>query len=204
MTSDSEPALACDKRSSIPPVQPGTTDSNVCVCGQQSKIDNLIEQNEMLTTQSKKLKSKLEESNMRCLRLTDSLNLKLMLKPQEVVFTETEGFPDKEKLKKISEAASSDYVFVKLLMHNLWPDGFRRRTVTGRSSNNPHGRVGGQTDQANEPSAKIPLEPEKVSYVEDRLEEHRLYQGDTPAVARVKAKECGRYMARLFSYYGKK
>lgn len=181
----------------------------VCVCGQQEKVAALLKQNKEQASQMEKIRTKYEECRKRCLKLTDSLNSKFLGKPHEDVFTAIEGSTSKEKLKKISEAAqNSDYVFVKLLMHDVWPMGLKDRSVTGRASNNPQGRsktedIGGLTD-GNAATPKTPLEPEKVSYIEDRLFEHRTYQGDSGAEARVKAKECGREMARVIAYYGKK
>ncbi|XP_065073366.1 uncharacterized protein LOC135697535 [Ochlerotatus camptorhynchus] len=191
------------------PQQIDLVNSNLCVCGHQEKIDELTKRNEEQAAQIEKWKLKSEETSRRCLRLTDALNAKILGNPHEDVFTVIEGFVTKDKLKKFSEVGqNSDYIFVKLLMHDLWPSGFGSRSVTGRSSNNPRGRNGtegtGSTDQSVAATPKIPLEPNKVSYIEDRLEEHRLYQGDSAAVARMKAKECGRLMTRVIAYYGKK
>lgn len=142
---------------------------SVCVCGQQATIDKLVQENQTLTSLCKKLKLMLKQSDMRCNRLTDSLNIKLLGNPHEDKFTEVEGFPDKAKLRRFSDAATSDFIFVRMLMQDLWPEGFILRTVTGRSTNNPRGRKGGKNDEAVEPSNKTSLEPEKLSYIEGKM-----------------------------------
>lgn len=157
------------------------------MCGQQQNIDDLVKLNEELDAQIKdlkleneekaaiieKLKLKNEENSERCLRLTDALNAKILKNPHDDVFTEIEGFPSKEKLKKFSEAGqNSDYIFVKLLMHELWPSGLHNRSVTGRASNNPRGRNrtdgAGSWDRIVAGLPKTPLEPNKVTYVEGK------------------------------------
>ncbi|EAT44229.1 AAEL004395-PA [Aedes aegypti] len=59
-------------------------------------------------------------------------------------FENVEGFPDcpsADKIAKMSVVAKdSDYVFIKLLMYAIWPDGFMGKSVTARTSNNPKGR----------------------------------------------------------------
>ncbi|XP_021695302.1 uncharacterized protein LOC110675197 [Aedes aegypti] len=175
-----------------------------CVCGQQAKIDQLIHLNNALIAQNKKLKLANEKSSLRCLTLTDALNAKVLRKTHDEKFTELPGFPDKNKLKKFSETAGSrDYIFVKLLLMEIFTDGLKNMTLTGRVTNNPNGRKGGERIQ-NEMPEKVRLDPEKVKYIEERFVEHRVYQGETPAVAGVKVKQCRELIARVLIYYGKK
>lgn len=127
-----------------------------------------MKKNNDQTSQIDKLKLKYEECRRRCLKLTDSLNSKILGNPHEDVFTAVEGYTSKEKLKNFSEAAqNSDFIFVKLLMREVWPMGLKNRSVTGRASNNPRGRSQ-REDGARDATPKTPLEPEKVSYIEGK------------------------------------
>ncbi|KXJ76075.1 hypothetical protein RP20_CCG010356 [Aedes albopictus] len=111
----------------------------------------------------------------RCLTLTDALNA---------------------KLKKFSEVAGSrDYIFVKLLLLDIFTDGLKNKTLTGRVTNNPNGRKGGERVHVDESTEKDRLEPAKVKYIEERFVEHRCYQGDTAAVAGVKIRQCRELIA---------
>lgn len=181
----------------------------------------------MLSAQNKKLKRLNDESNARCLTLTDALNAKVLGPTHDEIFTEVEGFPDREKLKNFSEAAGSrDYIFVKLILQEICTEGLKNITITGRASNNPNGRKGGERPQQPENApTKIQLDPEKKAYIEskffkllpknsnhniclsiflERFVEHRRYQGDSISVAALKCKECCGLMTRDISYYGNK
>nr|XP_019544243.2 uncharacterized protein LOC109414853 isoform X2 [Aedes albopictus] len=200
---ESEVAHVADQRSSLPAA---TSEAAVCVCGQQPKIDELLQQNAMLSAQNKKLKHLNDESNARCLTLTDALNAKVLGPTHDEIFTEVEGFPDREKLKNFSEAAGSrDYIFVKLILQEICTEGLKNITITGRATNNPNGRKGGERPQQPENApTKIQLDPEKKAYIEKRFVEHRRYQGDSISVAALKCKECCGLMTRDISYYGNK
>lgn len=196
------------------------------MCGQQPLIEKLKKQNE----QQAALIRKCEDSENRSNRLTDALSAKVLGEPHDDVFTVVQGFPDKAKLKQLSQGGQkSDYLFVRLLMKELWPTGVVNRSVTGRSSNNPLGRGRSVLNDANGPSktkgnTPLALEQEKVQYCHgsfylsslvyykkiftqpaftDRLEEHRRYLGDPEIVARTHADECGRLTARVIAYYSK-
>ncbi|XP_062557631.1 uncharacterized protein LOC134222499 [Armigeres subalbatus] len=181
-----------------------------CSCGQQPAITKLLKDNATMKAQNEKLKKALRESNKRCLKLTDFLNSKIIGEPQGEIFTEIEGFPSTDQLKNFSnQAIKSDYTFVRLLMEELWPDGFLNRSVSGRSSNNPHGRPKAgvnksQIQVSTQTVKRIPLEPDKVKYLRDRLLEHRIFRGDSPAVAKSMADEAPRLMKRVLAYYGKR
>lgn len=184
--------------------------------------------------QIKRLKKAYREATNRCLKLTDTLSSKVFADSHEDIFTEVEGCPNIEQLKAFSnQAIKSDYTFVRLMMEELWPNGFVNRSVTGRSSNNPLGRpraagnnFSTQTQLPTHTVKRVPLEPEKVKYVQgnslvlfinlfiicntktflrlDRLLEHRIYRGDSPAVAKALADEAPSLMRRILAYYGKK
>ncbi|XP_055611868.1 uncharacterized protein LOC129758390 [Uranotaenia lowii] len=179
-----------------------------CVCGQQLAIDELLAKNQRMIEQISKLKAENKLSLQRCLTLTDSLNSKILGQATEV-FTEIEGFETIDSLKKISQAAmtaKSDFIFVKLLMFRLWPDGLKNYSKSGRSSNNPHGRPrkDGKARQARSSrEERRILDPEKITYLEERFYEHRLFQGDSPAVARSGTSECGALINRVLAYYAR-
>ncbi|XP_055528713.1 uncharacterized protein LOC129720868 [Wyeomyia smithii] len=141
------------------------------------------------------------------MKLSDALSSKLLNPTNKSVFTEVPGFVGSDQLEKFSTAGyKSDYVFIKLLMLEVWPDGLSGRSVTGRMSNNPLGRglhTSLASSQQDRFSIKTALEPEKVEYIAGRLYEHRLNMGDSPAVARINAEECNRLMSRVISYHGK-
>lgn len=142
----------------------------ICVCGQQPKIDKLIQQNNLLVSQNKKLNKQNQQNTARCLTLTDALNAKILGKPHDETFTEVEEFPGKEKLKKFSETAGTrDYIFVKLLMLELFPEGLKNVSLTGRTSNNPNGRKGGERSHKEESVEKVRLDPDKVKYIEGKI-----------------------------------
>ncbi|XP_058450195.1 uncharacterized protein LOC131429822 [Malaya genurostris] len=182
--------------------------SIVCKCGHQAAIELLIKKYTKLVEQNKKLKTKYDDTSTRCMSLTDALSSKLIGQPRTTIFTEVAGYPDQNKLRMFSDAANkSDYIFVKLLMLHLWPDGLQNRTVTGRASNNPLGRSRQEKSTSFCPESsykRIALESEKVEYISNRLLEHRLFLGDAPSIAKRNADECCQLMARVISYYGKK
>lgn len=96
--------------------------------------------------------------------------------PQRLVdmplgFTECPGYIPAFRLKMFSDMANSDYLFVKSIMEDLWPDGFAGRSVTGRASNNASGRSGKATLPTAPPeqSPKVPLEAHKVEYIRGEM-----------------------------------
>ncbi|XP_055544675.1 uncharacterized protein LOC129729852 isoform X2 [Wyeomyia smithii] len=167
-------------------------------------IENMTKKIKDLKEKNIKLKKAYDKALERIFRLTDILNSKVCGEPTENVFTEVPGFPDRTTLKRFSEAATSDFVFVKLMMKGLWPNGLKNKSVIGRASNNPYGR----------PSRKRPLNPlvqiepreqlspEKVKYIGDRFIEHRIFQSDPPVIAKQRSDECNGLMTRMVSYYG--
>ncbi|XP_058820054.1 uncharacterized protein LOC131682465 isoform X2 [Topomyia yanbarensis] len=188
-----------------------TAEINECTCGQQSAIEQLQSDNSAMKKQIQRLKQALREATNRCFKLTDTLNSKVFGDPHKEIFTEVEGYPSREQLIAFSDQGiKSDYTFVRLLMEELWPNGYVNRSVSGRSSNNPLGRP--RRVAVNNPSVelptntvkRVPLEPEKVKYIRDRLLEHRIYRGDSPAAANIWADESSSIMRRILAYYGKK
>lgn len=201
----------------------------VCRCGQQSTFEELIKENALLKKKVNKLKKAYLEATNRTINLTDTLTSKVLgTHGEDKTFTEEDGYPSAQQLKAMSnQAIRSDYIFVKLLMEELWPEGFYNRSVTGRASNNPFGRppAGGRTVPNLPPSVpRIPLEKDKVEYIKGnlhciyacltisnlklyafpaRLVEHRVFRGDTPAVAKTAADAATSLMKRVLSYYGK-
>lgn len=149
-----------------------------CHCGQQPLIEKLQAENATMHKQIKQLSKSLNEATNRSLNLTDVLNSKVLgiANPHNEVFTEKEGFPSREQLAAFSDQAiKSDYTFVRLVMEELWPNGYVNRSVSGRASNNPLGRprAGGNNSRTPIPPStikRVPLEPEKVQYVRGELE----------------------------------
>lgn len=85
-------------------------------------------------------------------------------------FTECEGYIPAFRLRQFSDVSSSDYIFVKSMMEDLWPEGFAGRSVTGRATNNASGRSGKAAvpvppTEASLNPPKIPLEAHKAEYV---------------------------------------
>ncbi|EAT44672.1 AAEL003984-PA [Aedes aegypti] len=124
--------------------------------------------------------------------------------PQRLVdmplgFTECPGYIPAFRLKMFSDMANSDYLFVKSIMEDLWPDGFAGRSVTGRASNNASGRSGKATLPTAPPeqSPKVPLEAHKVEYIRDRLLERRILLGDDRIKAIHECKQANKLMARV-------
>ncbi|XP_055529435.1 uncharacterized protein LOC129721185 [Wyeomyia smithii] len=180
-----------------------------CTCGQQKEINEIIKENKRLKDAIHKVRAKYSDATMRCRNLSDvHVSAEVVGLQHKPAFTEVQGFPNQEQLKKFSDAGHrSDYVFIKLLMLELWPKGLYGRSVTGRLSNNPLGRrVKSQVEGPFlQPTVegRIALEPKKVEYIAERLLEHRLHLGDSPAMAKKNSDECYRLMARVISYYGK-
>ncbi|XP_021709723.1 uncharacterized protein LOC110679446 isoform X2 [Aedes aegypti] len=185
------------------------SETDECYCGQQPKIDRLVKENQTLKRRMMKLKQERNEANNRTIRLTDTLNSKVLGDdPHKNQFTELEGYPSRDQLVAFSDLSiKSDYPFMKLLMQELWPEGFVNRSITGRSSHNPFGRPPktGKKTRLDLPTQRtIPLESDKVKYCEDRLMEHRLYRGDCPTVAKAVALGAKKLMRSVLSYYGTK
>lgn len=114
-----------------------------CSCGLANEVAKLKAENSELLRQNKYLKTRksiLEQSHANMQQALMSKLLPSTHKP----FENVEGFPDcpsADKIAKMSVVAKdSDYVFIKLLMYAIWPDGFMGKSVTARTSNNPKGR----------------------------------------------------------------
>lgn len=93
-------------------------------------------------------------------------------------FTECEGYIPAFRLRQFSDVATSDYIFVKSMMEDLWPGGFAGRSVTGRASNNASGRNGkAAITEASAATPKVPLEAHKAEYIHSMLL-HRTHNFD--------------------------
>lgn len=153
------------------------------------KIAKLEAENGKLRKQNKCLKkrnSHLQESHARLQHALVSKLLPSTDKPFEKVVGFL-GCPSADKILRMSVVAKdSDYVFVKLLTNDIWPEGLAGRKVTARTSNNPKGRGkkrqqptdddAGPDNNAvlddeptdatdNTTSVRIPLEENKVKFV---------------------------------------
>lgn len=150
--------------------------------------DTLKQQNEQLQDKI----TKLEELNMK-------LQEKLLNTDGKVTFTEVLGFPDRRQLLRISQQAdTSDYLFVKELVFNLWPNGVGTATVTGRKSNNP---VGSSKKKTANHDDKPPgqLCPKKIEYLKERLYERRLLLQDSLGRASKTAGRINRIVTRVIA-----
>ncbi|XP_058466557.1 uncharacterized protein LOC131439493 [Malaya genurostris] len=151
---------------------------------------------------SLRLKKQCSESNRRCLRLTDFLNISGNTRQR---FTYIEGMLTEDQLEAFSRNSKSDYVFVKLLMFEIWQEGFKGRTIYGRMSNNPRGRKpilgNSKSHSITSYSTSVPLEPDKVQYIYDRLYEHRMMKGDSPLEANEAARNFKDLIRRVLAYY---
>ncbi|KXJ70765.1 hypothetical protein RP20_CCG022557 [Aedes albopictus] len=113
-------------------------------------------------------------------------------------FTDCAGYIPAFRLKMFSDMTNSDYLFVKSMMEDLWPEGFAGRSVTGRASNNASGRSGKATFPVPpEQSPKVPLETHKIEYIRDRLLERRIILGDDRIKAIHDCKQANKLMARV-------
>lgn len=132
-------------------------------------IDKLHKRLETVTLADRRLREKYYNTLKRCMNLSDALSTKVIGRPNESLFTEVPGFPAREQLEKFSAAGyKSDYIFIKLLTLELWPNGLTGRSVTGRMSNNPLGRslhASVNSFQHDRIEIRTALEPEKVEYI---------------------------------------
>ncbi|XP_065072521.1 uncharacterized protein LOC135696911 [Ochlerotatus camptorhynchus] len=114
-----------------------------CSCDLTEEVAKLKAENHKFRKQNnflKKRKINLERSHSKLQQALVSKLLPSTHKP----FKKINGFsecPTADMILKMSMVAKdSDYIFVKLLMYAIWPEGFAGRSVTGRTSNNPKGR----------------------------------------------------------------
>ncbi|XP_065085188.1 uncharacterized protein LOC135707314 [Ochlerotatus camptorhynchus] len=154
-----------------------------CSCGKLDEVENYKKLSESLQKEKDALLLRNAQLEAQNAKLLDSLTSKLLPTPEKP-FKEEEGFLDCETLQRLShEAGDKDYLFVKFLMMQLFPDGFVGRSVTGRRSNNPSGRPkkkdavcpventhdtgdGEATgDETEGETAKVPLDPVKVRWI---------------------------------------
>lgn len=130
------------------------------------QIQNLQTKIESLSASNRRLRVKYKTAMKRIMHLSEALSTKVIGRPNESLFTEIPGYPGREQLQKYSAAGyKSDYVFIKLLMVEIWPEGLAGRSVTGRISTNPYGRGLHHRNWQNNVETKTALEPDKVEYV---------------------------------------
>ncbi|XP_058446526.1 uncharacterized protein LOC131440612 [Malaya genurostris] len=166
-----------------------------------------------LTKRLTKITTAYRDLRIKSNRLACALTSRLLPSEDNFNFKTVPGYPSADKLTQLSNhAGDSDFIFIKLVMKELWPQGFHGRTVTGRASNNPSGRpidVSNANSSvhmplANDSSGKEPLEKEKVNYVKERLYERKILTGmDPTTAAQESARQSGRHMARVIAYYAK-
>lgn len=129
-------------------------------CGAAAENASLKQQNRKLKRRNEfltKRNIRLERAHDRLQQCLTSKLLPSTNKPFEDI-EGVEGCPPADRIFKMSMLArDSDYIFIKLLMNAIWPDGFAGRSVTGRYSNNPKGRrkksvPEGQTANQTEPT----------------------------------------------------
>lgn len=187
---------------------PSTSSSSSTIEQEQNQTDDSIEapnenvdasQAELnkLQVQINSLQKELEEVRKENKKLR-ILNMKhqeeTLSKTIEAKFTEIDGFPDADWLLSASQSArDSDYIFVKELLIRLFPGGVGNATVTGRCSNNPHGRVGGSGPIPNRAVEK--LDAEKVNYIKERLFERRRILQDPIGVAQQLSRNCTKHIS---------
>ncbi|XP_055522620.1 uncharacterized protein LOC129716811 [Wyeomyia smithii] len=149
----------------------------------------------------KKLEDKISSLTKQNERLTE-LNFKLqhaVTNTTGATFTELPGYPKKDWLIKVTQSCKdSDYMFVKELLIELFPEGTGDATVTGKSSNNPGGVKGLSAKPVDTPD-RTQLDPSKVGYMKDRLYERRLIMQDSPGTAYEKAVKKASLITRVTS-----
>ncbi|XP_062557850.1 uncharacterized protein LOC134222703 [Armigeres subalbatus] len=142
----------------------------------------------------------LKQDNERLRMLNMKLQEALLDRSKEVCYSEVFGFPDAKWLLSVSQNADdSDYLFVKELIFRLFPQGIGNATVSGHSSNNPLGRGSKNTNEAYVRATVERLDPEKVKYVQDRLQERRLMLQDELGVAVRRARKTARHISAVIA-----
>lgn len=149
-----------------------------CSCGLAEEVAKLKHDNFELQRQNRYLKKRKDTTERSHARMQEALMSKLLPSTHKP-FENVTGYPDCPSADNVSKmsmvAKDSDYIFVKLLMYAIWPDGFEGKSVTGRSSNNPKGRGKKNVDDAQEDanirtiSDRTALEKTKVQFVNGKL-----------------------------------
>lgn len=145
-----------------------------CSCGLAEEVAKLKSDNYELQRRNMYLKKRKDTIERSHARMQEALMSKL-LPTTHKPFENVTGYPDCLSADNVSKMSmvvkDSDYIFVKLLMYAIWPEGFEGKSVTGRSSNNPMGRgkknVNDAEDDANNRTIadRTALEKNKVQFV---------------------------------------
>ncbi|XP_021700628.1 uncharacterized protein LOC110676559 [Aedes aegypti] len=142
----------------------------------------------------------LQQENAKLRSLNMLLQESLVQKREEVSFKEIKGFPSAEWLLSVSQdSEDSDYLFVKQLMFRLFPHGVGNATPSGRPSNNPKGRNKGEGSMELPVQRTNKLDPDKLSYMKDRLYERRRILQDPVGIAMEKSKMINKHIVAVIA-----
>lgn len=183
-------------------------------CAQSAQI--VKESRDKINKMTAEMKT-LQEDNCRLRELNMLLQESLVKRSADCSFTEEKGYPKAEWLLSISQnSGDSDYLFIKELLLNLFPEGVGNATATGRPSNNPKGRSK-DAENPDDPMQTSKMDPKKVKYMKgkvililkvlhlllgcftDRLYERRRILQDAVGTAVEKSKLINRHIANAIA-----